>query len=368
MLYTYQKPLKGNNIGVVFGTFAPLHQGHLDLIMRAKKECDGGCIVIVCGRYDDRGGNIMPIELRYRYVREFFADDDLIAVYPINESEQGIEPYPYGWDKMMAEVERIFNLAAEGSAVFYVSENEYYSHLKDLGYQVVQLDRTINPISATMIRKNPLKHWDKITYPFKRVFSTNILICGTASEGKTTLVKDLGKYFNAPYSHEYARDYIKDNHISEWELDGADYIAFLNGQYQMNKKLINSPSNQGIFFADSDSMTTRMYAEYYSKDPELKLTMNEFKDIAVAADAITNKCRWDKIYLLCPHGIFVDDHSRYMACSEIKERQELFEILCQNIKASGNWNKTEILDGGYWGNFNKIVNDVKEIINNGKMA
>ncbi len=43
----------------------------------------------------------------------------------------------------------------------------------------------------------------------------------------------------------------------------------------MNKKLINSPSNQGIFFADSDSMTTRMYAEYYCKDPELDLTEEE---------------------------------------------------------------------------------------------
>jgi cytidyltransferase-like protein len=47
MLHTYQKPLRGKKVGVVFGSFAPLHQGHLDLIMRAKKENDGGCIVIV---------------------------------------------------------------------------------------------------------------------------------------------------------------------------------------------------------------------------------------------------------------------------------------------------------------------------------
>ena len=45
MLHSYQKPLKGKSIGVVFGSFAPLHQGHLDLIYRAKKENDGGCIV-----------------------------------------------------------------------------------------------------------------------------------------------------------------------------------------------------------------------------------------------------------------------------------------------------------------------------------
>lgn len=38
MYQVYQKPLRGKSVGVVFGTFAPLHQGHLDLIMRAKKE------------------------------------------------------------------------------------------------------------------------------------------------------------------------------------------------------------------------------------------------------------------------------------------------------------------------------------------
>lgn len=367
MIHTYQKKLNGKNIGVVFGTFAPLHQGHLDLIMQAKKECDGGCIVIVDGHDGDRGGKDMPLKLRYRYVREFFADDDLVAVYPIDETELGIEPYPNGWDMFLDEVERIFSLGADGNPVFYVSEDEYYEHLNKLRYSVVKLDRTQNPISATMIRENPIKYWDKITYPFRRVFSTNILICGTASEGKTTLTKDLGKYFNAPYSHEYARDYMEESYISEWELDGADYMAFLDGQYQMNKKLINSPSNQGIFFADSDSMTTRMYAEYYCKDPELELTEDEFKEIAVAADAITKKCRWDKIYLLCPHGVFVDDHTRYMAFSGEDERRELFEILCNNIKASGNWDKVTILDGGYWNNFKRIVEEVKEIMNNGKV-
>lgn len=370
-MFAYQKELNGKNVGIVFGSFAPLHQGHLDLIMRAKKENDGGCIVIVCGYDGDKGEPLMPHKKRYRYVREFFSDDELVAVYAINDTKLGIARYPNGWDKWLAEFNRIWNFAVENKSAkrnWYVGEQDYYDGLTQRGENAILLNRTENLISATMIRKNPIKHWDKITFPFRRVFSTNILICGTASEGKTTLVKDLGKYFNAPYSHEYARDYMRESSISEWELDGADYLAFLDGQYQMNKKLINSPSNQGIFFADSDSMTTRMYAEYYHRDPELDLTEEEFKDIAVAADAITKKCRWDKIYLLCPHGVFVDDHTRYMAFSGDNERRELFEILCNNIKASGNWDNVVILDGGYYNNFKKIVDDVKEIIENGKMA
>jgi NadR type nicotinamide-nucleotide adenylyltransferase len=363
MIHTYQKKLTGERVGVVFGTFAPMHQGHLDLIMQAKKECDGGCIVIVDGRDGDRGGDKLPLKLRYRYVREFFADDDLVAVYPIDETELGIEPYPNGWKKFLANTFSILDQAMSGTPFFYVSEHEYFCYLVGFGLNVVESDRTQNPISGTMIRNNPRKYWNQIAYPFKRAYSYNVLICGTASEGKTTLVRDLGKYFNAPYSHEYARDYMQESNISEWELDGADYMAFLDGQYQMNKKLINSPSNNGVFFADSDSMTTRMYAEYYCKDPELDLTKEEFEDIAVAADAITAKCRWDKIYLIPPGGAFIDDHTRYMECSGMDEREDMYRILCRNIFASGNWDKVCILDGGYWKNFKKIVSDIKGVIN-----
>lgn len=375
MLHSYQKPLVGKKVGVVFGSFAPLHQGHLDLIMQAKKENDGGCIVIVCGYDGDKGEPMMPHNKRYRYVREFFADDDLVAVYAINDTELGIDKYPDGWDGWMIEFDKIWCKAIargvnEPDRVWYVGDENYATDLRTrFKEEAVLVDRiATNPICATMIRQNPIKHWDKITFPFRRVFSTNILICGTASEGKSVMTADLGKYFNAPYSWEWARDYMKDSCVSEWELDGADYLALLDGQYNLNKKLINSPANHGIFFADSDSMVTRMYAEYYAKDNDCAITQNEFEKVAVLADELTRKCRWDKIYLLCPHGVFVDDHERYMAHSGMNERQELFNILCKNIKESGNWDKVTVLDGGYWNNFKRIVKEIKEIIENGNMA
>ena len=376
MLHTYQKPLSGKRVGVVFGSFAPMHQGHLDLIMRAKKENDGGCIVIVCGYEGDKGEPLMPHNKRYRYVREFFADDDLVAVYAINDTESMRPTYPNGWDSWMAEFNDIWKKAItlrgpyllEPERVWYVGDKNYYDDLvNSLHETAVLVDRIAdNPISATMIRQNPIKYWDKITTPFRRVFSHNILITGTASEGKSTLVTDLGKYFNAPHSWEWPRDYMEESAVSDWELDGADFIAFLEGQYALNKKLINSPANHGIFFADSDSMTTRMYAEMYAKDPMFALTEDEFEKIADVADELAAKTRWDKIFLLAPHGVFVDDHSRYMGHSDMEERQKLFDILCADIKRVGDWDKVTILNGNYYENFMTIVTYVRETIENGK--
>ena len=387
MYHAYQKPLTGKSVGVVFGSFAPLHQGHLDLIMRAKKENDGGVIVISCGFDGDKGEPLMPHKKRYRYVREFFADDDKVAVYAINDTEIGAENYPNGWEAWLKEFEKIWSKAVEcdwqntGSyawddhvcvakmpnRTWYVGDMEYHKDLTDREEQCVLVDRkACNPICATMIRQNPVANWNKITFPFRRVFSHNILICGTASEGKTTLTQDLGKYFNAPYSHEWARNYMKESCVSDWELDGADYMAFLEGQYNLNKQLINSPANQGVFFADTDSLVTRMYAEYYAKDKTCALTEAEFEKIAVMADELTRKSRWDKIFLVAPKGVFVDDHTRFMQHAGMKERKELFDILVTNLKRCGLWDKVIILDGGeYYKNFLTVKQYVENYMTNG---
>lgn len=373
MLHAYQKPLNGD-VGVVFGSFAPLHQGHLDLIMRAKKENSGGALVIVCGYDGDKGEPLMPHSKRYRYVREFFADDDLVAVYGINDTEIGIDKYPNGWDGWLKEFGKIWSKAIEHPMMgyikrtWYVGDEIYYNDLLERNENAVLVDRTSdNPISATMIRQNPIKYWDKIAHPFKRIFSTNILITGTASEGKSTMVTDLGKYFNAPHSHEWARDYMIESCVSDWELDCADFLAFLEGQYNHNRQEINSSGNNGIFFADTDSLVTNMYSQYYSKDPSCVLTEEEYETkIKPIAYEYARKSRWDKIFCVVPHGTFVDDHSRFMAHSGMNERQELFEILKQSLIDVGDWDKVTILDGNYYENFITVINYVKGVIEHGK--
>lgn len=54
---------------VIFGTFAPLHQGHIDLIQRAKRQCDQ-VWVVVSGYEGDRGEQVgLTLQKRFRYIR-----------------------------------------------------------------------------------------------------------------------------------------------------------------------------------------------------------------------------------------------------------------------------------------------------------
>lgn len=59
--------------------FAPLHQGHIDLIQKAKLSYDKVRVVVsfIKAIVGEVG---LPLQKRFRYTRETFADDELTQV------------------------------------------------------------------------------------------------------------------------------------------------------------------------------------------------------------------------------------------------------------------------------------------------
>lgn len=382
MNYIYQKPLNyDRGVGVVLGSFSPLHKGHLDLIYQAKKECIGGALVVVCGYENDKGYPKMTLKERYQMVRQYFRDDPLVAVYALSDDEMGIAEYStrqdeWRWDVWIEHLfddvisandpivkeDPIYKSFVARNLTFYTGEKAYNDDLQAMGFKTVLLNRQLNLISGTMIRDNPIRYWDKIAWTYHRKFSHNILITGTASEGKTTLVEDIGRYFNLPYSFEWARKYIEKHMIGDWEFDTRDFLAFLTGQYNHNRDCLESPHNNGIFVSDTDCIVTKMYAKYYAMDSEMALTMDEYQRIIEpVADAFIAKSHWDKVFVVLPRGEFVDDHTRYMKHSSMQSRRELAAILMEELGKAGLEDRLEILNGGYQSNFNRVKDYITNI-------
>lgn len=370
MLQAYQKPLSGMRIGVVFGTFAPMHQGHLEVIFRAKKECDG-VIVVCCGNNTNDKGSVinLPLTKRYQYAREFFKDDDLVAVYAVHDPGENVYSLENWGPWMRAFKNDVWSVAVKeqfATAVWYVGEPVYAKDLESLGHEVVLLDRSKNPISATKIRQKPLTYWDKIVPTFRRHFSHNILIIGTASEGKTHLTRDLAKYFGTSWAHEWPRDYMEHYQILDPDLTATDFAMFLAGQYQHTQEQIDSPANRGVFFCDSDAMVTDMYASVYAKDPECSMTKEEYNDYLYRLmELLTNSMHWNHIFFLLPEDGFEDDHTRYMAHCDINTRHGMSILLKNTMSTYFNQEMITYLNGSdYKRNFDTIVEYVKGVYAN----
>lgn len=239
-------------IGITFGGYCPMHQGHLDLIMKAKKENDI-CYVVVCGYDNEPRSNETGLTLNRRFslVKQMFKDDEQIRVLQVNDTKLGIDESmsDSNWDIWLDCVESQMNIEwgdIDYEFTWYVGEPHYVSALNSkmggdiIGSaiidKVVYVERSDNPISATAIRENPIKYWNKIAWAFRPYFSTNILITGTASEGKSTLTRDIATYFGIPYSEEYGRTYMEFYGKSDTDLTINDFQEFLIEQRRDTKQ------------------------------------------------------------------------------------------------------------------------------------
>ena len=299
-------------VAVVFGTFAPLHQGHIDLIQRAKRQCDRVC-VIVSGYKGDRGEEVgLPLQKRFRYIREGFSNDELTQIYKLDETE--LPRYPLGWEPWLKiALETIQYDSKREDLVFFVGEKTYQEELEARGFEACLQERQFG-ISGTLIRENPSKYWKYIAQPFRRQFTKKVLIMGSASNGKTTLAKDLARFYDAPVSLEYAREYQIRNNVRDDELTPKDYYYLLLGQYDQTSKLIDSSANRGLVIADTNSLVTKGYYDYYMEAEGQETSMTDtFDNLFVS---ILAKEKWDLILFVQPIGSYVNDGFRDMTMAD----------------------------------------------------
>lgn len=373
-------------IGICFGGYCPMHQGHLDVIMRAKKENDI-CFVIVCG-YDNepRSWEInLNLNERYRLIDSFFCQDEQIVVSYINDSELGIDESmsDHNWTVWQKEVQNIIfdqshwlgkykgyvkldRKCHYGEDItWYVAEPFYKTCIErnNLMYAKVVLVEKANPVSGTLIRNNPLQYWNKITRPFKPYLCKNILVLGTASEGKSTLVRDISNYFDIPYAWEYGRGYMEDRNMKDTDLDIDDFKQFLNGQISLCNQY-RALSKNGIFISDTDNCVTLMYAEAYSKNPDMSITEDDYKVLYNEAKCLhkNNKFKWNHIFIFPPNKDFVDDGTRYMGQASMEERNKNFAKLQEFIQEFYPEVSKTYLTGSYLENFEEVKNYINSLL------
>ena len=382
------KLLKTKNLAVVFGTFAPMHIGHVDLITRAKRENDA-TLVVVSGTNteEDRGTRVgLHLKRRFRYVREVFHDDELVVVDKLDEegiiSEQN-------WFEILHELIKENTDYQFEKITFYIGEEKYQKPLlsyfenvfndeyllgksdtefsdsiikKEVGIKII--DKSIIPVSSAEILKKPLAHWRYITKPFRRHFTKKVLVVGSASGGKTTLIKDLGRIFNAPVSLEYARYYQGVHNVRDDELDTNDYIRLFAYQNHQTSNIIDSGSHSGIVFVDTNATVTMAYVDYYLKDV---ISEEEYQALNLSYKVAVSKEKWDLIVLIPPKSAYVNDGFRDMSMSSQDIRDDFTNHLIELLKRDGFEDKLLILDSEpdtfFIENYEKTIEAIKTRLN-----
>ncbi len=161
-------------IGIVFGTFAPMHLGHMDVINIAREEMDK-VVVVCCGHEGDRGYPAFPLDLRLKLVSEEFADDEKVFVTSLVDTDPEIKKHwnqqqiwNYWVERMLLMLFMEEFILAGDEVFFYTSEPDYAELLTNSPHKInVHLCERIRKISGTMIREDMAGYFDQMVSSYQ---------------------------------------------------------------------------------------------------------------------------------------------------------------------------------------------------------
>lgn len=181
--------------GVVLGRFMPPHNGHRYLIDFAAR-CVDRLSVLVGTLSSD------PIDglLRYRWMREMFPDVNVIHITEENPRARKGSPDSYRiWARGITE--------NAGSDIRYVFASEDYGFrlAEELGAVYVPVDpaRTVFPVSASMVRRNPMGTWEFIPPTVRPYFVRRVYVLSEETGASEALLERLADHFHTVSVGDY---------------------------------------------------------------------------------------------------------------------------------------------------------------------
>ncbi|MDP2628961.1 MAG: multifunctional transcriptional regulator/nicotinamide-nucleotide adenylyltransferase/ribosylnicotinamide kinase NadR [Nanoarchaeota archaeon] len=324
-------------VGFFGGKFLPFHMGHIYLGVAASNKVDELCCVLSSSKNRDRelcerdGIKYIPAEKRLAWIGESFNNIENMKIIHIEDEHWD---YDYDWEEGANLIKR-----AIGKPIDFIfsSENDYTElfkkHYPGAQHIVVDEGRETVPISATEMRKNLYDHWDKLPKSVRSYFAKKVVVIGTESCGKSTLVKKLAKFYNTNFVDEVGREYC-DKYSNQLTEDMFNLIAM---EHFLRQDKASQDSNK-ILFVDSEAVITQYYLDMYFKGKKSAL-VNE----------IARLQNYDLAIFLEPDVKWVDDGLRF--AGDEKNRRENNEKLKKMYEERGI--KFVSINGNYSERFDK---------------
>jgi HTH-type transcriptional repressor of NAD biosynthesis genes len=174
-------------------------------------------------------------------------------------------------------------------------------------------------ISATLIRNDPVTHFEMISDVAKPHYVKKIAIVGPESSGKSTMVSDLADFFGSEIVNEYGRTLceVKNNNLTK-----EDFLDIMRGQQALIDSVTKKATSPFVFI-DTEAYTTYLFSKIY-----LGEYVEEILDFA-------HKQEIDHYIVLSPDIDWVDDGTRIM--SRYKDRETFYK---ETIKLLDSQNKS----------------------------
>lgn len=189
-----------------------------------------------------------------------------------------------------------------------------------------------------------MKHWQMLPEIVKPYFVKKVVVVGTESCGKSTLVRNLANLYNTNYVEEWGRTYYERLGNCENITLAQDYpeIAFEH-KYQEKEQLAKANK---LLFIDTEAIVTQYFSMLYIGERQPIL------------DEIARLQSYDLWLFLEPDVKWVDDGTRSFGEQEVREKNNA--LLKELLREFGIPYKT--VSGNYQERLEQAIRYVNEMV------
>jgi HTH-type transcriptional repressor of NAD biosynthesis genes len=319
----------------VFGKFLPFHKGHEAMMRFALTKCQQLTVLICCSNKETISGQTRKV-----WIDNNFTDETRLQTVILNYREEELPNTSASSQEVSALWAPVFKTYCADASLLITSEpyGEYVARYMNIQYLLFDAERKEVPVSASAITQDIFRNWQFLPDSVKPFYAKKVVVAGTESTGKTTLVQNLATHYKATPVFEAGRDIIPDS-------GNFNYNDLLLVAQEHAKRITNAlTGNSPLIIIDTDIHITKSYAQF------------AFKKSLDVSDAIYN-CNKAALRLYLDNSVaFVQDGTRLQ-----EAERNLLDAYHRNTFAAHNINLIEIT-GSWQERFRQAVQHIDALI------
>ncbi|MBE6159567.1 MAG: multifunctional transcriptional regulator/nicotinamide-nucleotide adenylyltransferase/ribosylnicotinamide kinase NadR [Lactobacillales bacterium] len=335
-------------VGMYGGSFNPLHLGHVNNIITASNLCEK--LYLVLSVTDDE--NEIDHRERFMWLKNITSEMDNVEVFEIFDKNTSKDTYD--WETGANDIKKYINAPID--VVFsgddYKGKNRWEQLYPES--EIYYIPRENINISSTEIRENPYKYFEYLPNCVRPYYTKKICLIGTESCGKTTLVRNLAKYFNTTHVEEAGR-YICDDAGGIDNMQPYHYFEILFKHKQLEKEALKNANK--VLLIDTDSLITLYYYQLgFENTNEIN---SAFENIAKGISVLNN---YDLYIFLEPDVRWVQDGTRTYGDEEVRKQNN------EKLKAIFDENNINYIciNGTYQERYEKSKKEIEKVLCKGR--